>query len=443
MYQPSSTSTNTYQKNNYSHLGGQSYTPVNLQAAGWSMNLTAMSLAASAASQRESDERSEVINSAVEALNAGDNAKARGIAQGMLDENGQDASAAHIIGRTYMEERDYEQAEAYFARAATLAPSSERFASDLVTARLLQESDSDVLDETKRMLRDPSRQIEGIRVLGYLADRSPENGEAHRLLGDALMGQGMAAGAVKSYENALLVGDEITIANLVDRFQEIVDLAPNIGVGHALLGEALQKQGKYDEALVEMQRAAELAPENQTYQKRVASVYGDMGYEAIENRHADDAMRYFEEGAAIDPTSTDLKAGLSRAHLEKSKWWLARGLEDKAFNELSAAKMNAPSNDERLTKDLASAFNTLGDHYRQDGRLDWAISSYRRAHDLDSTSFTYRSKLAQAYDARGTEYFDTADYENAEYNYQQASDLFPGSESYAAHLQSAQDAQPE
>lgn len=261
------------------------------------------------------------------------------------------------------------------------------------------------------------------------------------LLGDALLEEGMATAAVASYRNALVVAEDDTLEGLVERCRSLVSLAPDVGVAHSLLGQALQKQGDYDEAMVELQRAADLVPENTSYQTAIASVYGDLGREALADRRPNEAIHHFEAGLAIDPTSDTLKGGLAQAHLDVSKWWLARGVEDKAFTELCAAKQHAPSDDEDLGADLAQAFNQLGDRYRYQEESDWAISCYQRAFDLDATNTAYRSELATAYDTRGSERFDTGEYELAEADYQAAVDLYPGRQSYLDHLQAAQDAQ--
>ncbi len=445
VFQPSDSTSNLFTANSYNDLGTRAttsgFTPVTTHTAGVATNQVAMALAVAQASDRETEERTEVLNSAVDLIKSGDNAEARNIAQGLLDKDGQDASAAHIIARSYLAEKDYDKAEQYFARASTLAPSSQRFASDLANVRLLTKSDDEAMEEAARMVRQPERRLDGIRLAGYIADRSPGNAEAHMMLGDALLDEGLAVGAVASYRNALVAADEGNIEQLVERLRALAAKAPDVGVTHSLLGQALQKQGKYDEAMVELKRAAEIAPTNMSYHYAVASVYGAKGKEALDAGRSQEAIRHYETATAMDPNSGDLKSGLARAHVAMSKWWLARGLDSKAFDELSAARVHAPSGDEALNKDLARSFNLLGDRYRHKDDLDWAISAYQRAYDIDSTNYGYRNDLASTCDAKGTEYFDAREYESAETYYKKAVDLFPGRETYQTRLQAAHDAQ--
>jgi tetratricopeptide (TPR) repeat protein len=446
-FRQSDTSWNTFTNNNYSHLGAfattSTFSAADLLTSQLSASTTAITLAQNAADERYNEERNGVLTSAVGYLDDGNPAEARTIAQGLLDEDGQDAAAAHIIGRSYLDEQDYEAAETYFARASALAPDSTRFSSDLNNTRLLKQSDDKVLEAASRLVRQPERRLEGIRLLSYLADRSPDNADAHMILGDALMDEGWAGASVASYRNALIAADESQLDQLTLRFRELTQEAPDAGVTHSLLGQALQKQGHYDEAMVELKRAAAIAPANMSYHYAVAGVYGDLGHEALEQRKPADAIRYYQEAIARDPTSEGLKSGLARAHLGMAKWWQSRGQDQKASTELNAARRRAPSDDEALNKDIASTFNLFGDRYRHAGDLSWAITSYERAFDLDSENLSYRRDLGMTYDAKGTELFDAGEFEAAESYYQKAVDLYPGSETYQAHLQAAKDAQQE
>jgi len=444
VYQPSSTSSgNSYTASNYNHLASSASSLLALQTGTVSLNQTTMNLALAFASQRQKDADAEVLDLALDELDAGNTAKARQIAQDLLEEDGQDVAAAHILGSAYLAEGDYDQAEKYFARAAMLAPSSERFASDLENVKLLKKSDDEVLEAAARLVADPERQVDGIRLLAHLSDRSPGNARAHMMLGDALMNQGWAGPAVSAYRNALVAAEEADMDVLVGRFRDLAKKAPQAAVTHSLLGQGLQKQGRFADALTELKWAAQIMPTNQSYKQAVGWVLGDMGNEALEEGRAADAIRHYEEAIELDSSADTLKSGLSRAHLEMSKWWQSRGLDDKAFTELSTAKQLLPSADEDLTKDLAQAFHLMGSQYRHAGELDWAISSFKRAYDLDPSNFDYRTNLARTYDAKGTERFDAGEYEQAETQYQLAVDLFPGNENYQARLQAAQDAQEE
>ncbi len=444
VYQPSSSSSgNSYTANSYNHLASMASSLLVLQTGSVSLTQTTTSVALAFASQRQADADTEALGLAVDALDAGNTAEARQIAQDLLGEDGQNASAAHILGRTYLAEEDYDQAEKYFARAATLAPSSNRFASDLDNVKLLKGSDDEVLEAAARLIGDPERQSDGIRLLAHLSDRSPNNARAHMMLGDALMDQGWAAQAVSSYRNALLAAEGSDLDLLVGRFGDLAEQVPDAAVTHSLLGQGLQKQDRFAEALTELRWAAQIAPTNESHKQAVGWLLGDMGNEALEEGRASDAIRYYEEAVELDGSADTLKSGLSRSHMEMSKWWQSRGLDNKAFIELNTAKQLLPSTDEDLTKDLSQAFHLLGSQYRHAGELDWAISCFKRSYNLDPTNLTYRMNLAQAYDARGTEHFDAGDYEEAEAQYQLAVDLYPGNENYQARLQAAQDAQEE
>lgn len=417
--------TNSFLQNSYSSLGQQA----------------ALSQALAKAQERQAEEQQAIIDSAVDALDAHDFDKAREIAQDMLKKDGQSAVATHIMGRADLAEGDYAGAEKHFARAAMLAPSSTRFASDLNVVRQLKRPEADALDEAGKLINNPYQRDEGMRLLAYLAERNPDSTEAHMMLGDALMEEGQAAEAVTSYRNALVAADDNTLTALVARFRDMVEQSPDVGVTHSLLGQALQKQGKYDEAMTHLKMAADIAPENTSYHYALASVQADMGFEALDAGKTSDAIRYLEQAYAVEPGNESYQKGLSEAHLEMANWWQSHGVNRKAFDELNSAKTFLPDDDEKLAGKLSRAFNTLGDRYMADDDIDWAISSYKRAHELDTSNLTYRHELSSAYEQRGTSYFDAADYEMAELDYQDALDLFPSSQRLADLVQDAQDAQ--
>ncbi len=417
--------TNTFLSNTYSSLGQQA----------------AVNQALARAQERQNEEKQAVIDSAVDALDAHKFDEAREIAREMLKEDGQSAVAAHILGRADLAEGDYDAAEKNFSRASMLAPSSSRFASDLNVVRQLKKPEAEAIEHAAKLISQPYQRSEGMRLLAYLAERNPDSDEAHMLLGDALMDEGQLAEAVTSYRNALVASDENTLSQLVERFTGLVEQAPDAGVSHSLLGQALQKQGQYGEALVHLQRAADIAPENRSYHHALAAVQSDMGYEALEAGRSADAIRYFEEAYAIDPSEESYQKGLAEAHLDMAQWWQSRGVNRKAFDELNSAKVYVPEDDDKLAGELSRAFNRLGDRYMADDELDWAISSYKRAHELDTSNLIYRHELSGAYEQRGTGFFDAGDYEMAELDYQAALDLFPSSDRLADLVQAAQDAQ--
>jgi tetratricopeptide (TPR) repeat protein len=166
-----------------------------------------------------------------------------------------------------------------------------------------------------------------------------------------------------------------------------------------------------------------------------------MAQESLDAGDYRDAIRQFEEALAIDPTNGAIKSGLGRANLAMSNWYLRRGLTDKAFDELIAAKSHVPSDDDSLRTEIGKAFNAMGDRYRHAGEIDWAVTCYKRAFGLDEDDLGYREDLAGGYYAKGKELFDEGDYVGAEWNIQQAVDLFQSRQSYLDLLAAAQDAQ--
>jgi tetratricopeptide (TPR) repeat protein len=433
------TSSNDYSANDYSQLSSTVLQSLALGNA--VLNASAQLSAIAAASSRIDEAHSARLKSAQDDLANGDAAGARQIGQDLLKENGQDAAAAHIIARSYLAEGDYDSAAKYFARAASMAPGSERFQADLSNARLLQKPDDQVLQEARRLVSQSDTRMQGIRVLAYVASRSKGNTQAHLMLGDALMDEGYVVQAFASYQNALAVADENVLDQLVHRLKPLADATPDISVTHNLLGQALRKQGNASDALIELQKAADITPDNRNYLADVGLVYADMGADALRGGRAADALRYYERAVEMDSGSSELRGGLARAHAAMAQWWLTRGNTSKAYKELSSARFALPADQKEIGAEIARAFNNLGDRYEKDGDLGWTISCYQNAYNLDKGNTTYRTHLARALDGMGTKLYDQGKYESAEGYYQQAVDLFPGSDTYRNHLQNAKNLQ--
>lgn len=443
-YEQSSNTTNSYTTNNYSALGNALNFLNNIQSLSYNnaqFSQISQLQATSAAQTRYSDNRVSILNNAVTEIENGNIDTGRQMALQLIEKNGRDAGASHVVGRSYMAEGNYEMAEQYFARAASLSPSMSRYSQDRDIAKALQQTDEIALAEAQRMVSQSENRIEGIRLLGYLVKRSPSYAEAHITLGDAMMEEDWVVQSVMSYQNALATAEGNTLDKLTERLQTLAAQAPDIGLPHNLLGQALSKQGRYDEALLEMQKAVDIQPTNQSYLKNVADIYGNMGSEALENGKPLDAIRYYQNGLEVDRTSDTLHGGLAEAHVSMSRWWVSRGLNARAFKELTAAQIEVRSDQTDIKKDIAKGFFNLGDRYETKDDLSWAVTAYERAFKLDSSNSTYRSRYALAADAKGVEFFQAKDYENAEYYYQKAADAMPGNETYQLHLKLAQDAQ--
>ncbi|MFQ5491519.1 MAG: tetratricopeptide repeat protein, partial [Phycisphaerae bacterium] len=116
--------------------------------------------------------RAEILNEAATLIDLGDSAGGRALAQGLLKKNSRDVTALRLVGHSFLNERDYKQAERSYGQALAFASGNPTLQGELNTARTLQKSDDEVLKQGRRLIQAPTRRAEGLQLLARLTDRS-------------------------------------------------------------------------------------------------------------------------------------------------------------------------------------------------------------------------------------------------------------------------------
>ncbi len=140
-------------------------------------------------------------------------------------------------------------------------------------------------------------------------------------------------------------------------FRTAIQIKRDSAVAHHNLGNALQPQGKLDEAIAEYRTAIRLKPD-------LAVAHQSLGI-------ALKAQGKLDEASAEDRTAIRLKPDLAEAHRSLGIALQAQGKLDDAVAEYRAAI--------RLKPDLAEAHQSLGTALQTQGKLDDAIAEYRTA----------------------------------------------------------------
>ena len=293
----------------------------------------------------------------------------------------------------------YEAAVRMMQRAITVNPREAAYHSSLAAVFQAQRKPDEAIAEYRQVLA-----------------LKPDDEEAHFLLGNALLGQGMSeAGQGKleeakaHYERALALNSEVAdthnnlglaclklgrpdearvhyeraltlnpdfveaynnLGNLLreeSRFEEAamhyeqaLTLKPDYAEAHNNLALVLQHEGKLDEARLRYERALAINPQ-------VAETHNNLGTILREQGELLDAGRHYEIAIALKPDHAETHNNLGV---------VLQGLG--RLEEAVAAHQRAVE----LKHDFAEAYNNLGVVLRDIGRLDSSSAAHERALEL-------------------------------------------------------------
>jgi superkiller protein 3 len=193
------------------------------------------------------------------------------------------------------------------------------------------------------------------------------------LLPGAARGQNKAADAAaqQNARGAALLKDG-KVEEAVAELQKAADAAPTSAVIQSNLAYAYDRQGKTEEAVAAYRKALELDPKNTIVRNNLANLYSKQGlYE--------DAAREYEDLVQRDPGNTTAKANLDA--MVKNKTVLQERKE-----QVSSALQGADAK----PKDPQAAYNAARVYARL-GDADQALTWLNKALDLGYDQFDYLS----------------------------------------------------
>ena len=368
------------------------------------------------------EERRAALESAATLIDAGDTAGGREEAQALLDKNPRDPAALSIVAHSYLKEQNYKEAERYYARALAFLPSNASLQSSLQNVRTLQRSDDDVLAEAKHKLASPQTLTDGLRLLFYLTERSPDNAEAYLAMADGFQAAGKPLQVLGSLQEALAAADDADELNgVITRAQAFVDRYGQVGLGHNVLGRALLKAGRSDEAIRELKIATERAAENVAYADDLASAYVERAEDHVQAGRMSSAKADLDTAFSINPSDSKYREVAARLSLAQAEREMTGYRYSRALFQLNRAYSAAPD-DESFRKRLSAAYVRLARYYHNNGDENIARDAYKKAYDLDSSSSAARRYAAQLSHEKGLDYLSKTIYvkaiEDLEYAYQ-------------------------
>jgi predicted O-linked N-acetylglucosamine transferase (SPINDLY family) len=200
----------------------------------------------------------------------------------------------------------------------------------------------------------------------------PEHAEAHKSLGDVLLGQGKVAEAVASQRRALALKPDLAEAHnsLANALKDLGDLEgavagyrralerlPDQAEIHSNLGAVLHMRGSIDEATACYRRALELKPNH-------AEAHNNLGV-------ALQALGRLAEAAASFRRALEIKPDYPGALLNLGNAWIDLGQPGEAASCFRRALTLSPLN--------ADVLSRLGWALHLQGKLDEAIGCYEQA----------------------------------------------------------------
>ena len=150
--------------------------------------------------------------------------------------------------------------------------------------------------------------------------------------------------------------------------QKAAEAAPKSAVIQSNLAYAYDKQGRIEEAVAAYRRALELDPKNVTVRNNLANLYSKQGL-------YDDATRELEDVVQRDPGNATAKANLENA------------LKGKQHKDLA---ISATQGADAKPKDPQAAYNAARVYARM-GDADQALTWLNKALDLGYDQFDYLS----------------------------------------------------
>ena len=150
--------------------------------------------------------------------------------------------------------------------------------------------------------------------------------------------------------------------------QKAAEASPKSAVIQSNLAYAYDKQGRIEEAVAAYRKALELDPKNVTVRNNLANLYSKQGL-------YDDATRELEDVVQRDPDNTTAKANLENA------------LKGKQHKDLAAS---ATQGADAKPKDPQAAYNAARVYARM-GDADQTLAWLNKALDLGYDQFDYLS----------------------------------------------------
>ncbi|HTM25362.1 MAG TPA: tetratricopeptide repeat protein [Vicinamibacterales bacterium] len=173
---------------------------------------------------------------------------------------------------------------------------------------------------------------------------------------------------------------------------------------HVSLGNVYQATGRTSEAIVELKRAAELAPNSDDAHRRLGRAYLTSG-------RGDEAIAAYRQAVAVNPYHWVNSDSLGAAYLQLGRY-------DEGIASFKKVIDLAPDN--------VNGYNDLGAAYLRTAHFDEAIAAFQKALTLQPIPNTYTNL--------GIAYADAGRFSDAVPMFEKAVELQPNAEAFVGNL---------
>jgi tetratricopeptide (TPR) repeat protein len=291
----------------------------------------------------------------------------------------QDAAAFASLGLVLAKQRKYAEAVPAYERALALNPALPNIELDLGLAEFKQEHFQQAIPPFRAALTADPGNVQARTLLGLSYYAVKLFAESADSLAVALRADPQNVELGRALARSCLLAKKYSCA--LTTAHHILDQSPDSVAAHELNGEALDGLGRTSEAIVEFQRASQLAPQE-------PELNFGLGYLYWRSHDYDQATKAFERELSIDPKN-------SQAVLYLGDIAVKRGDFDAALPLLHHAL--------ELRNSLRLAYLDLGTIFIQQKRYPDAVTALRAAENLDPTQSDAHYRLARLYRDMGNQ----------------------------------------
>jgi tetratricopeptide (TPR) repeat protein len=257
----------------------------------------------------------------------------------------------------------------------------DQISAQLVTALDLKPTN----EEMARSAERPTDNVEAydLYLRGRQSLRGPDSVKAPQMAIDyfqqaiqkdpefALAYAGLADASVAIYMNTKDSFWAQKAVGAAERAEQLKDSVPEV---HFSLGFVYQQTGKTAQAIAELKRGLQLAPNSDAGYRRLGNAYLDSGQK-------DEAIAAYKRGIGVNPYYWVL-------HIELGRAYFSIGQNEKALEEFKRVVELEPEN--------VTGWNNLADAYERMGRYPESIPAYLKSIELAPTWLAY-SNLGYVY----------------------------------------------
>ena len=383
----------------------------------------------------------DALKQVADQLKSGDTAGARDTANQVLKKDPTNAVAAAYIGRSYLQDGDYQSAIKFFTRAAS-GSDDPQIQSDLHAAQTLAKGTDATVDEIGRLLKSPSTARDGASLASYFLDKNPDNLDARTLLVNYYDAGGFTNLAGAELTDAI---DKVAPADL-NRFVSIVEkfnqANPQDASSYDLLAQTYVRAGRLEDAQTAFSKALDLSGDNLDFQVQIkqdfSNTYLNLGRQQVAAGKEDDAEASFKAGLAVYSTD-EIKGELSKVEQGKGEREMHQGQLKLALASLDEARTYMPGAPDKVRQNqLITDYTNLASKFQTSGDLKSVVSARYGAFMMDPADDTRKRSLADAYDTYGQDLASKGDYWGAIRQYRAALSYYKDDTNYAAHMADAQ-----